>query len=184
MYEAVQSVKACADMASEADLHFRQVHRQFGGIDCVRCPNVYGSFGGAYCVYCARRRAVWRDILCVLPDKNGILAGQTVCTALTLSGILAKQTVCTALTLPIAVGLFMLLCWNLYLIFSNLTTIEYHEGVSACIQVSNRVTRHALSLLAFFLLCTCTASETSIRTCDRCCVLESMLRVTVMCLLL
>eukprot|EP00884_Botryococcus_braunii_P016789 jgi/Botrbrau1/3794/Bobra.0183s0027.1 len=60
----------------------------------------------------------------------------------------ALQTVCTAVTLPIAIGLFMLLVWNLYLISSNLTTIEYHEGVSACIQAarSGKSHRHPYNL--------------------------------------
>jgi hypothetical protein len=40
-----------------------------------------------------------------------------------------------ALTLPLAIGLVMLLGWNLYLALSNKTTIEFHEGVTASIQV-------------------------------------------------
>ena len=48
---------------------------------------------------------------------------------------LAVQTVCMALTLPLTVGLLMLLGWNLYLALVNRTTIEYHEGVTANIQV-------------------------------------------------
>ena len=44
------------------------------------------------------------------------------------------QTVCLALTLPLAIGLAMLLGWNLYLALSNKTTIEFHEGVTASIQ--------------------------------------------------
>ena len=40
-----------------------------------------------------------------------------------------------ALTLPLAIGLAMLLGWNLYLALSNKTTIEFHEGVTASIQV-------------------------------------------------
>jgi hypothetical protein len=39
----------------------------------------------------------------------------------------AVQTVCTALTLPIAIGMLTLLAWNLYLLYQNKTTIEYHE---------------------------------------------------------
>ena len=45
------------------------------------------------------------------------------------------QTVCLALTLPLAIGLAMLLGWNLYLALTNKTTIEFYEGVTASIQV-------------------------------------------------
>ncbi len=50
---------------------------------------------------------------------------------------LTLQTVCTAVTLVISIGLVMLLVWNMYLIANNMTTIEYHEGVTAQIQVRN-----------------------------------------------
>ena len=45
------------------------------------------------------------------------------------------QTVCTAITLVLALGLVILLGWNGYLVIKNKTTIEYHEGVNAHIQV-------------------------------------------------
>ncbi|KAL4459089.1 hypothetical protein ABPG75_013954 [Micractinium tetrahymenae] len=41
------------------------------------------------------------------------------------------QVLGTALGLPVAVGLLVLLIWNLYLAARNQTTIEYHEGVVA-----------------------------------------------------
>ncbi|KAK9804819.1 hypothetical protein WJX72_007243 [[Myrmecia] bisecta] len=44
------------------------------------------------------------------------------------------QTICTAITLPLTIGLVMLFIWNLYLVVTNKTTIEYHEGVTARIQ--------------------------------------------------
>ncbi len=42
-----------------------------------------------------------------------------------------------ALTLPLAIGLLMLLVWNAYLVYTNKTTIEYHEGVTARIMAAN-----------------------------------------------
>ena len=62
----------------------------------------------------------------------------------------AAQTVCMALTLPLTVGLLMLLGWNLYLALINRTTIEYHEGVTANVQVR---LRHASFLYARCLRC-------------------------------
>ena len=46
------------------------------------------------------------------------------------------QTVCTGISLPLTIGLVMLLIWNLHLALHNKTTIEFHEGVTAKIQVS------------------------------------------------
>lgn len=37
-------------------------------------------------------------------------------------------------TVPLALGLAMLLGWNLHLALANKTTIEHHEGVTARIQ--------------------------------------------------
>ena len=45
------------------------------------------------------------------------------------------QTACTAVTLPLALGLLVLLFWNGFLAANNRTTIEYHEGVRANVQV-------------------------------------------------
>ncbi|KAK9800786.1 hypothetical protein WJX73_003252 [Symbiochloris irregularis] len=58
------------------------------------------------------------------------------------------QTVCTALTLPLSIGLVMLLCWNVYLLLCNKTTIEYHEGVTAKFQAlrSGQEYRHPYDL--------------------------------------
>ena len=39
------------------------------------------------------------------------------------------------MTLPLAVGLALLLGWNMHLVLGNKTTIEHHEGVTARIRV-------------------------------------------------
>ncbi len=57
------------------------------------------------------------------------------------------QTVCTGISLPLTIGLVMLLIWNLHLALHNKTTIEFHEGVTAKIQVSADLSL-ALSLLS------------------------------------
>ena len=57
------------------------------------------------------------------------------------------QTVCTGISLPLTIGLVMLLIWNLFLALHNKTTIEFHEGVTAKIQVSADLSL-ALSLLS------------------------------------
>jgi hypothetical protein len=49
------------------------------------------------------------------------------------------QTLCTGVSLPLTIGLVMLLVWNLHLAIHNKTTIEFHEGVTAKIQVSTDV---------------------------------------------
>lgn len=46
------------------------------------------------------------------------------------------QTLCTAISLPLAIGLAMLLLWNGYLVYSNKTTIEHYEGVTARVLAS------------------------------------------------
>lgn len=46
------------------------------------------------------------------------------------------QTACMAITLPLAIGLLLLLAWNVYLVYTNKTTIEYHEGVTAKVLAS------------------------------------------------
>lgn len=46
------------------------------------------------------------------------------------------QTLCTAVCLPVAIGLAMLLAWNGYLVYSNKTTIEHYEGVTARVLAS------------------------------------------------
>ena len=46
------------------------------------------------------------------------------------------QTLCMAITLPLAIGLTILLGWNVYLVYTNKTTIEYHEGVTARVLAS------------------------------------------------
>ena len=48
------------------------------------------------------------------------------------------QALCTAVTVPLALALAMLLCWNMYLMVTNRTTIEYYEGVTAHIQATRR----------------------------------------------
>ena len=48
------------------------------------------------------------------------------------------QALCTAVTVPLALALAMLLCWNVYLVVTNRTTIEYYEGVTARIQATRR----------------------------------------------
>lgn len=50
------------------------------------------------------------------------------------------QTMCTGISLPLTIGLVMLLIWNLHLALHNKTTIEFHEGVTAKVQVSARHT--------------------------------------------
>jgi len=46
------------------------------------------------------------------------------------------QTVCMAVSLPLAIGLAMLLVWNAYLVYTNKTTVEHYEGVTARILAS------------------------------------------------
>ena len=48
------------------------------------------------------------------------------------------QAICTAMTFPLSVALLMLLAWNLYLMLSNKTTIEYYEGVTAELKATRR----------------------------------------------
>ena len=48
---------------------------------------------------------------------------------------LVAQGLATAVTLPLAVGLALLLGWNMHLVLGNKTTIEHHEGVTARIRV-------------------------------------------------
>ena len=48
------------------------------------------------------------------------------------------QAVCTAVTFPLCIALLMLLSWNLYLMLSNKTTIEYYEGVTAELKATSR----------------------------------------------
>lgn len=58
------------------------------------------------------------------------------------------QMICMAITLPLAIGLAMLLAWNVYLVYTNKTTIEYHEGVTAKVLASRagQVYRHPYDL--------------------------------------
>jgi hypothetical protein len=46
------------------------------------------------------------------------------------------QTVAIAAALPITIGLVMLLVWHVHLVWTNKTTIEYHEGVTAQIRAA------------------------------------------------
>lgn len=39
------------------------------------------------------------------------------------------QTLATIVSFPLSIALAMLLCWHIYLVVHNKTTIEYHEGV-------------------------------------------------------
>ena len=41
-----------------------------------------------------------------------------------------------AVSLPLAIGLVMLLVWNAYLVYTNKTTVEHYEGVTARILAS------------------------------------------------
>mmetsp|Transcript_17907 Transcript_17907/g.42949 ORF Transcript_17907/g.42949 Transcript_17907/m.42949 type:complete len:304 (-) Transcript_17907:291-1202(-) len=52
------------------------------------------------------------------------------------------QTLCFVMTFPLTVGLLMLLCWHVYLVLSNKTTIEYHEGVTAKIRAARSGARY------------------------------------------
>lgn len=54
----------------------------------------------------------------------------------------AAQGLATAVTLPLAVGLALLLGWNMHLVLGNKTTIEHHEGVTARIRVRLLCTQH------------------------------------------
>lgn len=53
-----------------------------------------------------------------------------------------------AITLPLAVGLLLLMAWNVYLVYTNKTTIEYHEGVTARVLASRagQVYKHPYDL--------------------------------------
>jgi len=56
------------------------------------------------------------------------------------------QTVCMAVSLPLAIGLAMLLVWNAYLVYTNKTTVEHYEGVTARILASRcALLRHKVS---------------------------------------
>ncbi|KAL3134915.1 hypothetical protein ABBQ32_007880 [Trebouxia sp. C0010 RCD-2024] len=48
------------------------------------------------------------------------------------------QAICTAMTIPLSIALLVLLGWNLYLMLSNKTTIEYYEGVTAELKATRR----------------------------------------------
>jgi len=50
----------------------------------------------------------------------------------------ALQGVCVTITFPLTLGLVLLLGWHVYLVLSNKTTIEYHEGVTAKIHAAKR----------------------------------------------
>lgn len=52
---------------------------------------------------------------------------------------------CLFLCMPLTIGLVMLLVWNLYLALQNKTTIEFHEGVTANVQVCCWLSRAAPS---------------------------------------
>jgi palmitoyltransferase len=47
------------------------------------------------------------------------------------------HTVAIAMALPITIGLVMLLLWHVHLVWSNKTTIEYHEGVTAQVRAQS-----------------------------------------------
>ena len=63
--------------------------------------------------------------------------------ALFFEADVASQTICTTCAMPLAVGLFMLLAWNMWLLINNKTTIEYHE-VSPPAHAHTYNTRHFL----------------------------------------
>lgn len=52
------------------------------------------------------------------------------------------QAVCTAMAFPLCIALLMLLVWNMYLMLSNKTTIEYYEGVTAELRATRRGGRY------------------------------------------
>lgn len=53
-----------------------------------------------------------------------------------------NPAVCTAMTFPLCIALLMLLAWNMYLMLSNKTTIEYYEGVTAELKATRRGGRY------------------------------------------
>lgn len=94
------------------------------------------------------------QIVCGVREVTAI--GSTACVVYsvltTLTDVCCLQILCTALTLPLTLGLVMLLCWNVYLLSRNKTTIEYYE-VSCLVPIPQR-SQSKGSCLHFLKHCT------------------------------